>query len=53
MEKSGLQNAALVLEGGRVAEQGTHGELVAAGGLYTRMWADYNRAIQWKITSER
>ena len=39
----------LVLEGGRVAEQGTHGELVAAGGLYTRMWADYNQAIQWKM----
>lgn len=41
----------LVLEGGRVAGQGTHGELVAAGGLYTRMWADYNRAIQWKMES--
>ena len=39
----------LVLEGGRVTEQGTHGELIAAGGLYTRMWADYNRAIQWKM----
>ena len=37
----------LVLEGGRVTEQGTHEELIAAGGLYTRMWADYNRAIQW------
>ena len=24
----------------------------AAGGLYARMWADYNQAIQWKITSE-
>ena len=41
----------LVLEGGRVTEQGTHGELIAAGGLYTRMWADYNRAIQWKMES--
>ena len=39
----------LVLEGGRVTEQGTHGELIAAGGLYTRMWADYNQAIQWKM----
>ena len=41
----------LVLEGGRVTEQGTHRELIAAGGLYTRMWADYNRAIQWKMES--
>ncbi|OUN96070.1 ABC transporter ATP-binding protein [Pseudoflavonifractor sp. An44] len=41
----------LVLEGGRVTEQGAHGELIAAGGLYTRMWADYNRAIQWKMES--
>ena len=41
----------LVLEGGRVTEQGTPEELIAAGGLYTRMWADYNRAIQWKMES--
>lgn len=31
----------LVLEDGRVAERGTHAELVAAGGLFARMWADY------------
>ena len=41
----------LVLKGGRVTEQGTHWELIAAGGLYTRMWVDYNRAIQWKMES--
>lgn len=28
-------------------------ELVTAGGLYARMWADYNQAVRWKITSER
>ncbi len=43
----------IVLNEGRVAEQGTHGELLSAGGLYARMWADYNRAVQWKISSER
>ena len=42
----------VVLEGGRVAESGTHEQLVSAGGLYARMWADYNRAAQWKITGE-
>ena len=43
----------LVLDQGRVVEQGTHEELTAAGGLYAKMWADYNRAVQWKITSEK
>jgi ATP-binding cassette subfamily B protein len=28
----------VVLDGGRVAEQGHHGDLVAAGGLYARLW---------------
>ena len=42
----------LVLDQGRVVEQGTHEELTAANGLYAKMWADYNRAVQWKIISE-
>ena len=39
----------VVLDRGRVAEQGTHAELVSRDGLYARMWADYQRAAQWKI----
>lgn len=39
----------VVLNQGSVAEQGTHGELLAKGGLYSRMWADYEKAANWKI----
>lgn len=42
----------VVLDAGRVAEQGTHDELLAAGGLYACMWADYEQAVSWKISSE-
>ena len=42
----------IVLDEGKILEQGTHEELTSSGGLYTRMWADYNKAIQWKIAKE-
>lgn len=35
----------VVLDHGHVAEQGKHDELVAAGGVYARMWAEYERAV--------
>ena len=41
----------VVLERGRVAETGTHSELLVRGGLYARMWADYEQAVSWKISS--
>jgi ATP-binding cassette subfamily B protein len=31
-------DAIVVLDGGRVAEAGTHAELVSAGGVYARLW---------------
>ena len=40
----------IVLAEGRVAEQGTHEELVSRNGLYAKMWKDYNQAVQWKIS---
>lgn len=43
----------IVLDRGYIAEQGSHKELVAANGLYARMWADYNKAVRWKISSEK
>ena len=39
----------IVLDSGKAVERGTHDELVAAGGLYARMWEDYQKAVQWKI----
>ena len=41
----------VVLDQGRVAESGTHEALLAKGGLYARMWADYERAANWKISA--
>ena len=42
----------IVLDSGHVEEQGTHAELIAANGLYARMWTDYRKAVNWKISSE-
>lgn len=39
----------VVLDGGRVVEQGTHAELLAAGGTYARMWEDYQKSVTWRI----
>ena len=41
----------IVLDEGHVAEQGTHEELIRAGGLYSRMWAEYNQAVKWRISA--
>lgn len=43
----------IVLDCGHVAEEGTHEELVRAGGLYSRMWQDYNQAVTWRIAAEK
>ena len=43
----------IVLDRGVVAEEGSHDTLVNAGGLYARMWDDYNQAVQWRISTER
>lgn len=41
----------VVLNQGCVQETGTHTELLVAGGLYAKMWADYEQAASWKITA--
>ena len=41
----------IVLENGKVVEEGTHNTLSVGGGLYARMWKEYNQAVNWKIAS--
>lgn len=42
----------IVLDNGKVVEEGKHEELKNSGGLYALMWSEYNQAAQWKIQSE-
>lgn len=42
----------IVLDSGHKVEEGSHEELVKRVGLYSRMWEDYNKAVQWKISTD-
>lgn len=42
----------LVIENGRIAEEGTHEALLSRGGLYKTMWDEYQQSVAWKIGSE-
>ncbi|MEM7331402.1 MAG: ABC transporter ATP-binding protein, partial [Chloroflexota bacterium] len=39
----------VVLNQGKLAEQGTHDELVAAGGIYANLWDKFNQAQGWGL----
>ncbi len=39
----------LVIQDGRIAEQGTHDKLLRKEGLYTGMWNEYQRSVNWTI----
>ena len=46
---STVQNAdnIIVLNEGKIAEQGSHSALLEKNGVYAAMWADYQRSAQW------
>ena len=38
-----------VMERGRIAEQGSHEDLLSQNGLYKRMYDEYTRSVEWKV----
>ncbi|MDR0734371.1 MAG: ABC transporter ATP-binding protein/permease [Elusimicrobiota bacterium] len=42
----------IVIDNGRMDEQGRHEQLVNSGRRYSRMWERYSNAINWKIKRE-
>ena len=43
----------IVLDQGRIAEQGAHEDLLKANGLYARLWEAHNTARSWAIRGGR
>ena len=41
-----------VVEDGQIAESGTKDELCAKGGLFAKMWHEYQSSVQWKVAKE-
>jgi len=39
----------LVMKDGRIVERGTHGDLMSADGLYTRLWMAQEKASGWRL----
>ncbi len=42
----------LVINKGKIFEQGTHQELLEKNGMYTNMWNEYQRSVKWTIKKE-
>lgn len=39
----------VVVANGRIAEQGSHEELMARKSMYNRMWNEYQQSVEWKL----
>ena len=42
----------LVIDQGKIAEQGTHSELLEEKGLYEKMWLEYQEAVHWTLNTK-
>ena len=38
-----------VLSDGKLAESGTHSELISENGIYSHMWNEYNKSVNWQV----
>lgn len=38
-----------VLSDGKIAESGTHKELISKNGIYNHMWNEYNKSVNWQV----
>lgn len=38
-----------VLKGGKIAESGTHESLLKTDGIYSHMWREYNKSVNWQV----
>lgn len=38
-----------VLDQGKVAESGTHEQLIEQNGIYKHMWSEYNQSVKWQV----
>ncbi len=43
----------IVLDDGKIIEEGSHEQLLNRKGKYAAMWADYNEAVSWRIKSQK
>jgi ATP-binding cassette subfamily B protein len=42
----------VVIDSGRVSEEGKHTDLINAGGRYSRLWEQYTSAMDWTLAKK-